>query len=118
MRLNLIFAVSAALMIAPPRTAGAADTVPLSQVIAEVQNALNRYQVERGQGPDALPPLVSAEFDFKTTTSTTFGAAVSLLIFKFGTSHENDAINEVTYTYSVPKPEEVIDMLGPAPFRR
>lgn len=80
------------------------DVAPLELVIAQVKAALDEYQRNLGGGADALPPLSSAEFDFKTTTGKTAGFTINLLIFKFGTSHENDEVNDVTYTYTVPKP--------------
>lgn len=92
---------------APPAvvTTGApSDAVPLALVIAQVKAALDQYQKSLGSGPDALPPLASAAFDFKTTTATTVGGTINLFIFKIGGSHENDVINDVTYAYSVPPP--------------
>jgi hypothetical protein len=80
------------------------DAVPLELVVAQVKDALQEYQTNLGGGSDALPPLSSAEFDFKTTTATTIGLTISLFIFKIGGSHEKDVVNDVTYTYSVPKP--------------
>ena len=47
------------------------DTVPLDQVIAQVQQALDEYQGNLGTGDYKLPPLATAEFDFKATTATT-----------------------------------------------
>lgn len=81
------------------------SVVPLDQVIAEVQKALDKYQSNRGKGDFELPPLSSAEFDFKATTATIQGISVNLFIFKFGGSHERDAVNDVTYTYSLKPPE-------------
>jgi hypothetical protein len=86
------------------------DTIPLADVIAQVTDALQEYQKNRGSGAtQELPPLSSAEFDFKTTTSKTAGLSISLFIFKFGASHEKDVVNDVTYTYSLPEPKK-----GPA----
>lgn len=80
------------------------DVVPLDQVIKQVQAALDEYQSNLGQGKSSLPPLSSAEFDFKTTTGTTVSGGITLLIFKFGVSHENDTVNDVTYTYAPKQP--------------
>jgi hypothetical protein len=80
------------------------DTCQLSAVIAQVKAALDLYQNNLGSGPDALPPLSSAEFDFKTTTAESIGGTINLFIFKFGASHEKDAVTDVTFTYSVPPP--------------
>ena len=86
------------------------DMLPLADVIKEVTAALKEYQDNRGSGASfELPPLSSAEFDFKTTVQTTVGVSFQLLIFKFGTSHERDVVNDVTYTYSLepPKPSSL-----------
>ncbi|HKV03752.1 MAG TPA: hypothetical protein VJO53_01465 [Candidatus Acidoferrales bacterium] len=81
-----------------------ADAAPLSLVIAQVKAALDEYQQNLGGGADALPPLKTAAFEFKTATATTDGITINFFIFKFGGSHEKDAVNDVTYTYTVPKP--------------
>ncbi len=94
-------------MTATPALAGDSqpkDTVDLNSVIKQVTSALNDYQNNLGGGADALPPLASAEFDFKTTVGTTVGGSINILIFKFGASHERDVVNDVTFTYSLPKP--------------
>jgi hypothetical protein len=83
------------------------DQCALNLIIAQVKVALDQYQKSLGGGPDALPPLFSAEFDFKVTTGTTVGGSVNLFIFKFGASHERDVVNDVTYTYAVPPPQKV-----------
>jgi Trypsin-co-occurring domain 2 len=80
------------------------DLVPLAAVISQVQDALSQYQRNLGTGADALPSLASAEFDFKTTVATTVGGSISLFIFKIGASREKDVVNDVTYSYAVPKP--------------
>jgi hypothetical protein len=77
---------------------------PLDLIIPKVKEALDLYQHNLGNGPDALPPLSSAEFDFKTTTAKTVGVTVNLFIFKLGGSHEKDDVNETTFTYSIPPP--------------
>jgi hypothetical protein len=83
------------------------DVMPLERVIKEVTAALQEYQDNRGAGATfELPPLSTAEFDFKTTVAKTGGVTFSFLIFKFGTSHEKDVVNEVTYTYSLPEPKK------------
>lgn len=79
-------------------------TTDLNSVIASVEAALKCYQDNRGTGPDALPPLQQATFDFKTTTGTVGGVTISFFIFKVGASKESDMTNQLTFTYSVPKP--------------
>jgi hypothetical protein len=104
-----IFAVAILFMagcVTPPPS-GDADKVPLQKVIDQVNLALKEYQENRGSGAaQELPPLSSAEFDFKTTTSTTVGGTVSVLVLKFGSTLENDVTNDITYTYSLPKPQK------------
>lgn len=77
---------------------------PLEAVVAEVKKALEIYQNSLGNGPNALPPLDSAEFDFKTSVATGRGGSINLFIFQFGVSKEDTVVNDVTYTYSVPPP--------------
>ena len=83
------------------------DPGALPDVIQQVTTALHEYQDNRGSGQDALPPLTSAQFDFKTTTKTPTGFTINLFIFKFGVSHENDVTNDVSFTYSLPKPKQI-----------
>jgi hypothetical protein len=81
------------------------DQAPLGAVMREVENALDLYQNNRGTGAATLPPLASAEFDFKATTSISEGVTVNFFIFKFGGSHQTDVTNDVVYTYALPKPQ-------------
>ena len=82
------------------------NTVDLNTVIKQVKAAVDEYQKNRGSGPDALPPLSSAEFDFRTTTGTVGGLTINLFILKIGASREKDVVNDVTYTYTLPKPKQ------------
>jgi hypothetical protein len=89
----------------PAPTPGSDQAQPLNAIIQEVESALNKYQDNLGSGAtNQLPKLQSAEFDFKTSTAKTIGFSLNLFIFKFGTSHENDTVNDVTYTYKVKQP--------------
>jgi hypothetical protein len=99
--LGLIAIAGFAQESAPPKGA-----VRLDLVMEQVKKALAEYQDNLGKGADALPPLSSAAFDFKATTTTKVGLTVNLLIFTLGGSHEKDVINDVTYTFSVPKPKK------------
>ena len=89
-----------------------ADAKPLDKVIKKLQDALQKYQDSLGSGKDALPPLESVELDFKVTTATTLGGTINVFIFRFDVSHEDDVVNDVTYTYSVPPAKK---MLGKPP---
>src|SRR3954468_1509872 len=100
----ILLGVRAGAQDSPTPVAKPDEMAPLNLVIAEVKQALNDYQKNRGAGADVLPPLNSADFEFKTTTATTVGGSINLFIFKFGVSHEKDVVNDVTYSYSLPKP--------------
>lgn len=82
---------------APPGTAD------LDSVLTTVSAALKCYQDNRGTGPDSLPPLQQAQFDFKTTTGKVGGITVSFFIFKLGASKEKDTSNQLSFTYALPK---------------
>lgn len=92
----------------PLPAASPTDAAPLDLIIPQVKAALDLYQKNVGSGPDALPPLASAEFDFKTTTAKVQGLTINLLIFKLGGSHEKDVVNDVTFTYAVPPPPKPV----------
>jgi hypothetical protein len=98
-----------------PTTPTPENAVPLNSVIAQVESALVQYQDNIGNGPPALPPLSSAEFDFKVTTGRVTTTGINLLIFKIGGSYEYDVVHELTFTYAVPKPKVSITALGPEP---
>ena len=95
----------------PPITTVApevADTAPkgtadLPAEIDAVVAALHCYQDHRGAGPDALPDLQQAQFDFQTVTSKTGGFTVSFFVFKLGASVEKDHTNQIGFTYALPK---------------
>ena len=97
-----------ALLLPASLAAQSADStlIPLDSVVAQVQHALARYQATLGTGPDALPPLKSAVFAFKTTVQKTTGFSINLFIFTIGASHQTDLVNEVTFTYAVPRASE------------
>ena len=86
------------------------DVVPLDTVIAQVEEALNLYQSNIGNGPRALPPLASAEFDFKACATSIAGGTVNLIVLKIGGTYQTDFVQDVTFTYKVPPPP-------PHPFR-
>lgn len=75
-------------------------TADLPSVIAAVQAAIKCYQDNAGVGPDALPTLQKAVFDFQTTTGKVGGINVSFFIFKIQAQHENDATRDTSFTYS------------------
>jgi hypothetical protein len=76
----------------------------LGEVMKEVQKAVDKYQESLGGGASALPPLQSAEFDFKVVTEKTLKGSISFFIFSIGGSTGKSTVNDVAYTYEVPKP--------------
>jgi hypothetical protein len=82
-----------------------AGTADLNSVIATVQAALKCYEDNRGSGPDGLPHLQQAVFDFKTTTGKIGGIDVNFFIFKIKASKEKDTTNQISFTYTLPKPK-------------
>jgi hypothetical protein len=87
--------------------------VPLDSVIKQVEEAVNQYQ--SSSEPHSLPRLQSAEFSFKAVASTVKSSAINFFIFKFGGSHEKDLTHEVTFTYAVRRPLELLKAQTPAP---
>jgi len=82
-----------------------AGTSDLPSVIAAVQAALKCYDDKRGSGPDSLPLLQKAVFDFQTTTGKVGGVELDFFIFKLKASHEKDNTHVTTFTYTRPKPK-------------
>jgi len=77
---------------------------PLADIIKEVKKAVDKYQDSLDGGKPALPPLLSAEFDFKVVTEDNRKGGISLFIFSFGASTANSTVNDVAYTYELPQP--------------
>ena len=116
MQTRLLFAVALIFPSLPGDTAQPPvhDPGALPAVIAQVTSALNEYQGNRGSGDNfELPPLSSAEFDFKTTIARSTGFTLTLLVFKFGTTNEEAVVNDVIYTYSLPAPAATKKSLKP-----
>jgi hypothetical protein len=92
------------------------ETVVLSAVITEVQQALADYQEDPDvAGGKGLPPLASADFEFKTVVDEKAGITFSVLIFKFGHTVDHQVINDVVFHYvppPPPKPENISSELG------
>jgi hypothetical protein len=83
-----------------------------------VNQALQCYQVVANKNivqPAGLPKISSASLDFKTATATTTGFSLSVFIFKIGASVEKDTTNDVTFTYSPPKPQPPTGFAKPIP---
>jgi hypothetical protein len=75
-------------------------TVPLAEVISATESALNDYQtLAQEDQTKALPPLATADFDFKTVVDTKGGVVINLFIFTLGASHEKQQTNELDFQY-------------------
>jgi hypothetical protein len=77
-------------------------TVPLSDVIAATESALDDYQTyarSKAGIKDGIPPLASADFDFKTVVDTKGSISINLYIFTIGASHEKQQTNDLDFTY-------------------
>jgi len=91
-------------------------TYPLSQVITATEQALNDYQtfVTSSGNTDGLPPLATADFDFKTVVDTKVTGGVNLYIITIGASYEKQDTNEIDFQYQphVQKLVEYFDLDG------
>jgi len=77
-------------------------TWPLSQAISATESALNDYQTYAlsPEGiKDGIPPLATADFDFKTVVDTKGGPTINLLIFTLGATREKQQTNELDFQY-------------------
>ncbi|MGH9512514.1 MAG: trypco2 family protein [Terriglobales bacterium] len=77
-------------------------TIPLVSVVKAVEMVVNAYNSRpdtQGEKP-ALPPLATADFDFKTVAETKGGPSVNFLIFKAGYTHDKQKTNEVDFQYT------------------
>jgi hypothetical protein len=94
-------------------------TADLPSVVQTVEQALQCYQALTQQSdplqPKGLPKLSSVVMDFKTTTGETVGASFSFFIFKIGGSREKDVTDDISFTYSVPKPAPPVRGAKPKP---
>ena len=91
-----------------------AETVPLDQVIAVTEMALNDYQAraEASKGkPGELPPLQSADFDFKTVVDTKGTGGINLYVFTLGATKDKQATTDLDFQYA-PHPAEKIEIQG------
>lgn len=78
--------------------------IPLCLVAEKVALTLDQYNSDPNTIKDALPSLKSADFDFKTVSSTTAGFKFSILVFSLGASRQSTSTNDVTFSYAVPPP--------------
>ncbi len=83
------------------KASGKIATLPLDVAIQQVQKALDTYRVLQSENPK-LPPLKSAEFDFKVTRTSGGGLSLNLWIITIGGKAQKQGVNDVTFTYTVP----------------
>jgi hypothetical protein len=78
------------------------QTVALSAVIAATESALNDYEAyaESPKGTkDGIPPLSTADFDFKTVVDLKPGLNVNLFVFTLGASGDKQTTNDLDFQY-------------------
>ena len=78
-------------------------TYELAPVIAATESALNDYQTDAisSTGSKAeIPPLATADFDFKTVVDIKGGGSINLLIFTLGATHEKQTTNDLDFQYA------------------
>ena len=96
----------------PPKHNETSPTWPLSGVVTVAEEALNAYQTFASSTRDnteGLPPLATADFDFKTVVDTKITGGVNLYIFTIGASHEKQDTNEVDFQYA-PRPKREAEL--------
>lgn len=82
------------------------NTVPLEQVIVVTEMALNDYQAqaEASHGTaNELPPLATADFDFKTVVDLKGGGGINLFVFTLGATKDKQTTTDLDFQY-VPHP--------------
>jgi hypothetical protein len=87
------------------------ETLPLDQVIAVTEMALNDYQAQAEASKGTLPPLATADFDFKTVVDTKGGPSINLWIFTLGATKEKQTTTDLDFQY-VPHPAEKVEIQG------
>ncbi|MGC2332846.1 MAG: trypco2 family protein [Candidatus Acidiferrales bacterium] len=81
------------------------DTVPLANIVQAVELVVDAYNSRPETQPPnpTLPPLATADFDFKTVVDLKGGPSINFLIFKAGYTHEKQTTNDVSFQY-IPQP--------------
>jgi hypothetical protein len=87
------------------------ETLPLDQVIAVTEMALNDYQAQAEASKGTLPPLATADFDFKTVVDTKGTGGINLWIFTLGATKEKQTTTDLDFQYA-PHPAEKIEIQG------
>jgi hypothetical protein len=78
------------------------QTWPLSEAITVTEAALDEYQAyalsDEGL-KSGIPPLATADFDFKTVVDNKGGISINLFIFTLGATHDKQQTNELDFQY-------------------
>jgi len=97
-----------------PTKPPAESPLPLKVAAGVVQKTVAEYQTKA----DSLPKLESAELDFKVQTEGVVGGGIGIFaIFTIGVSRTEAHVNDVTFSYSVPKPTPSPGAKPPGPDR-
>jgi len=83
-------------------------TVKLANIVQAVELVVDAYNsrddVTGANGvTKTMPPLATADFDFKTVVDLKGGPSVNFLIFKLGYTHEKQTTNDVMFEYTPQK---------------
>jgi len=81
--------------------------VKLSNIVQAVELVVDAYNSRddvtgKNGTPKTMPPLKTADFDFKTVVDVKGGPSVNFWIIKLGYTRENQTTNEVAFEY-IPK---------------
>jgi hypothetical protein len=88
------------------------DRVPLANIVQAVELVVDAYNIRPDVTTGVLPPLKTADFDFKTVVDVKGGPSINFWIFKAGYSHEKQSTNDVTFQY-IPQPIKPEAAVGP-----
>jgi hypothetical protein len=78
-------------------------TYELAPVIVATEAALNDYQTQAmsAEGEKSgIPPLATADFDFKTVVDIKGGLSINLLIFTIGATRAKQTTNDLDFQYA------------------
>jgi hypothetical protein len=87
------------------------ETVPLEQVIAVTEMALNDYQAQAvaSQGKTTeFPALATADFDFKTVVDIKGGGGINLFVFTLGATKDKQTTTDLDFQYA-PHPAQPVE---------
>jgi hypothetical protein len=85
-----------------PPAGASTKAADIKLVVYAVQQALLCYQQYGTADGEHLPPLQTATFDFKTSTSLSGGPSVSFFILTLGAGVEKDTVRDFSLSYTVP----------------